>query len=94
MSLLGNPSMPPGEFDADSVLATGRRVLATEAEAIWSLGHLLDASFVIAVETLWRSSGRIVVCGLGKSGYIARKLVATLLATGSPACCLHAGEAR
>lgn len=77
----------------DAVLTTGRRVLATEAEALRLLGNGLDRSFVAAVGTLLATKGRIVVCGLGKSGHIARKIAATLAATGSPACFLHAGEA-
>jgi arabinose-5-phosphate isomerase len=68
-------------------------VLATEAEALWSLGTVLDQSFVAAVDMLLATKGRIIVCGLGKSGHIARKIAATLAATGSPACFLHAGEA-
>src|SRR5208282_498707 len=37
--------------------------------------------------------GKLVVTGLGKSGHVARKIVATLCSTGTPAVFLHAGEA-
>ena len=75
------------------ILGMGRRAIATQAEALWALGQALDASFVAAVRKIRRTRGRIIVCGLGKSGNIARKIAATLVATGTPACFLHAGDA-
>jgi len=48
---------------------------------------------VSAVETLLACHGRVVVCGLGKTGHIARKIAATFASTGTPAIFLHAAEA-
>src|SRR5436305_1574761 len=79
--------------DDGGIIAMGRRAIATEAEALWSLSHGLDASFAHAVTLLMATSGRAVLCGLGKSGQIARKVAATLASTGSPAIFLHAGDA-
>lgn len=79
--------------DDGEIIAMGRRAIATEAEALWSLAHALDPSFAEAVALLMATSGRAVLCGLGKSGQIARKVAATLASTGSPAIFLHAGEA-
>ena len=45
------------------------------------------------MELLVRTSGRVIVAGIGKSGHIARKIAATLSATGTSAYFLHAGEA-
>jgi arabinose-5-phosphate isomerase len=53
----------------------------------------LARAFPRAVAMVARAPGRAVVCGLGKSGLIARKIAATMSATGRPALFLHAGEA-
>ena len=49
-------------------LATARRVLQIESEAIAGLIERLDARFENAVEMLYSCKGRVVVTGLGKSG--------------------------
>lgn len=53
------------------------------------LGRDADA----AIELIRRSTGRVIVAGLGKSGHIARKLAATFSSTGTPAYYLHPAEA-
>ena len=72
---------------------TARRVLEIEAEAIRELIPRLDESFDRAVETLLACAGRVVVTGMGKSGFIAQKISATLASTGSPSLFLHPVEA-
>lgn len=83
---------PEPNADATAIIEMGRRVIATEAEALWSLARL-DRSFADAVQLIRATTGRLVVCGLGKSGQIAGKIAATFMATGTPACFLHAGDA-
>jgi arabinose-5-phosphate isomerase len=68
------------------------RVLELEAEAILALVPRLDARFDAAVALLERCRGRVIVTGMGKSGIIARKIAATLAATGTPAHFLHPAE--
>jgi arabinose-5-phosphate isomerase len=74
-------------------IAVGRRVLATEAQALGQMAKGLDDSFARAVETLFAAKGRIVCTGIGKSGHVARKIAATLASTGSQAMFVHATEA-
>jgi len=74
-------------------LATARRVLRIEADAIAGLIERLDARFEQAVEMLFACKGRAVVTGLGKSGLIGRKIAATFASTGTPSLFLHAAEA-
>ena len=74
-------------------LATAKRVLRIEAEAIAGLIDRLDERFEKAVELVYACKGRVVVTGLGKSGLIGRKLAATFSSTGTPSFFLHAGEA-
>lgn len=93
-SQMGNP-IDPAEASPGTraLLHLGRRAIAAQAEALQALGSSLDDRYAQALALLRHTSGRIVVCGLGKSGLIARKMAATLSATGTPAYYLHAGEA-
>jgi arabinose-5-phosphate isomerase len=77
-------------FDA---VAVGRRVLATEAQAIGVMADELGEAFVRAVEILFACKGRIVLTGMGKSGHVARKIAATMASTGAPAMFVHPAEA-
>jgi len=76
-----------------SALATAKRVLRIEAEAIAGLIERLDEQFEKAVELLFACKGRVVVTGLGKSGLIGRKISATFSSTGTPSIFLHAADA-
>ncbi len=75
------------------VLASARRVLTIEADALRSLADQLNGDFDRAVEVLSKVTGRVIVTGMGKSGHIARKIAATLASTGTPALFVHPGEA-
>jgi arabinose-5-phosphate isomerase len=70
-------------------VASGRRTLELEAEAIRAAARSLDDRFDRAVELLAAARGRVIVSGVGKSGVIARKIAATLTSTGTPATFLH-----
>ncbi|HEU0222017.1 MAG TPA: KpsF/GutQ family sugar-phosphate isomerase [Paracoccaceae bacterium] len=80
-------------LDRTELMATGRRVLRTEGAALTAFANQLDGSFVTAVETLLRATGRVIVSGMGKSGHIAHKIAATFASTGTPAQFVHPGEA-
>ncbi len=75
------------------ILEEGRKVIQIESEAVSNLYNLLDEEFVKAAKTIIKSKGRVIVTGLGKSGLIARKIVATLNSTGTPAIYLHPTDA-
>jgi arabinose-5-phosphate isomerase len=79
--------------DAESVIATARRVLSQEAEALHAVAAQLDGAFSQVVEAIYGIRGRVVVTGMGKSGHVARKIAATLASTGTPAMFVHPGEA-
>ena len=76
-----------------ALIDEGRRVLAIEAAAIIALRERLGDDFARACRLVANTSGRIVCCGLGKSGHIARKIAGTLTSTGTPAVFLHPVEA-
>jgi arabinose-5-phosphate isomerase len=75
------------------LITRGRRVLATEAEAVAALEHRLGEPFAAACRLILGCEGRVVVTGMGKSGHIGNKIAATLASTGSPAFFLHSAEA-
>lgn len=77
----------------ENILASARKTILSESEAIAKLIDFLDENFVKAVETIYNSKGRLVVTGIGKSAIIAQKIVATLNSTGTPSLFLHASEA-
>lgn len=68
-------------------------VLQREAEAIRHVADNLPQESETLVESILAASGRIVFSGMGKSGHIARKLVATFSSMGIPALFLHPSEA-
>lgn len=74
-------------------LASARRVLQIEAQAIQDVLARLEDSFERAVDLLFECQGRVVVSGMGKSGLIGRKISATLSSTGTPSFFLHPAEA-
>lgn len=79
--------------DRDAILARGREIIAIESDALSILARSLDGSFVTACEVIVKAQRRVVVTGMGKSGHIARKVAATLAATGTPAMYVHPAEA-
>jgi arabinose-5-phosphate isomerase len=76
----------------DQVIASGRRVLRMETEALAGVEQRLGEDFARAVALISQASGRVIVSGVGKSGIIARKIAATLTSTGTPSTFLHPVE--
>lgn len=74
-------------------LQTAKRVIRMEAESVAALEKNINASFQRAVDIIFQCKGRVVVTGMGKSGIIARKMVATMNSTGTPSIFLHPSDA-
>ena len=73
-----------------------RRVIQLEIEELQRLHARIDGGFTQAIELLLaclRGKGKLVVCGVGKSGNIGRKLAATLNSTGATTVLLNVGDA-
>ncbi|AGH47184.1 KpsF/GutQ family sugar-phosphate isomerase [Paraglaciecola psychrophila] len=69
------------------------RVLEIEQRAIAQLAQYIDDAFVEACQLILPCKGKIIVCGMGKSGHIGHKISATLASTGTPAFFMHPAEA-
>ncbi len=74
-------------------LEIARTVFAIEARAVGQLASQLDECFTEAVDRILASRGRVIVCGMGKSGIVGKKIAATLASTGTPSFFMHPGEA-
>ncbi len=64
-----------------------------QAEAINELAGKIDQHYQRALDLILNTSGRVIVCGMGKSGLIGKKIVATFASTGTPSFFLHPAEA-
>lgn len=78
---------------ADRAIALAKETFDIEAAAVLGLKSRIGPSFAQAVELILALKGRVVVMGMGKSGHIGRKIVATLASTGTPAMFVHPAEA-
>ncbi len=70
-----------------------KAVFQIEAKAVADLSKQLDDNFNKAVKTVLNSKGRLVICGVGKSGLVGAKISATLASTGTPSMFMHPVEA-
>ncbi|MBN1780257.1 KpsF/GutQ family sugar-phosphate isomerase [bacterium] len=74
------------------IIKRAKEVIRIEAEAIRALEDRIGEPFQCAVELLLNCSGRVIICGMGKSGIIAQKIASTLTSTGTAALFLHPAE--
>lgn len=70
-----------------------KKVLKIERDAISSLIKRIDSNFEKVVNTIYKIKGRVIVTGMGKPGFVAQKISATLSSTGTPSLYLHPAEA-
>lgn len=81
-------------MDSENIIVkTALQTIDIEASTLRRLKKSIDRSFVECVEAIYKSPGRLVVTGVGKSALIAQKIVATLNSTGTPAIFMHAADA-
>jgi arabinose-5-phosphate isomerase len=82
---------------APDAITSALRTLECETQALDALYATLQdglsAPFRETVEEIFKSTGRVIVAGMGKSGHVARKLASTLASTGTPAYFVHPAEA-
>lgn len=79
--------------DIHDAIGFGRHVLHDEARALDALADSLGAQFETAIRLIMDCNGKLLVCGLGKSGHVGRKIAATFASTGTTAIFLHLAEA-
>jgi hypothetical protein len=96
------PPASPDDVDSSALLSRAIHVLTTEAAALAHVSHVYQTDVTartallqaveaaVAAET---NGGKVIVCGVGKSGYIAMKIAATMKSLGVRAAFMHAAEA-
>ena len=77
----------------NQVIASAKTLFSAYREALTGLEAGLGSDFSKTVDLMKSSTGHVVVCGMGKSGIIGRKISATLASTGTPSLFLHPAEA-
>jgi len=77
----------------EKIRRTALSTIDNEWNAVKNLTHSVNDNFVSAVQLIWKSKGRVIVTGIGKSANIAQKIVATFNSTGTPAIFMHAADA-
>jgi len=70
-----------------------KQVFMDEANEIMGLSKLLTEDFQKSVDMIIKTSGKVIISGMGKSGIIGQKIAASLASTGTPSFFLHPAEA-
>lgn len=77
----------------NSPLDSARKVLELEIKSLTDAANRLGDELIKAVDLILTSPGRLIVCGMGKSGLVGKKISATLSSTGTASFFLHPAEA-
>lgn len=80
-------------IDHSFIRETAKIVIETEIEALERWTQYISAEFCDAIEIICNFEGSLKILGMGKSGLIGAKIVATLSSTGTPASLIHPAEA-
>ena len=75
------------------ILAIAKEALLNQSDAIDKMAAKLGDEFVRAVQAALNTRGRVIICGMGKSGLVGKKMAATFASTGTPSFFLHPAEA-
>lgn len=70
-----------------------QEALQAEAAAVTALIPRIGKTFADVIDLILRSNGRLIVCGMGKSGLVGQKMAATFASTGTPSFFMHPAEA-
>ncbi|MBS4772625.1 MAG: KpsF/GutQ family sugar-phosphate isomerase [Proteobacteria bacterium] len=74
-------------------IQSAKRTIDKEIEALRMMEDQLDDSLCKALDVMQKTTGRVIITGMGKSGHIGSKIAATLASTGTPSFFVHPGEA-
>lgn len=77
----------------NSLREVALQTIRLEAESIVGLSQFINLAFLQTVDTIHSAKGRLVISGIGKSGIVGQKIVATLNSTGTPSIYMHAADA-
>lgn len=75
------------------IINTAKEVIKIEIEGLEFMANQIDSDFVTAINSILNTNGRTIICGMGKSGIIGKKIAASFASTGTPSFFMHPGEA-
>ena len=76
-----------------SILQHAKKVIDIEIAGLTQISNQLDDHFEQAIQAILKTQGRTIICGMGKSGIIGKKIAASFASTGTPSFFMHPGEA-
>ena len=85
--------MTPFSLSNEQILAEVRTVFDVQSAAISAHSKALGDEYLKALGLIKNCTGRVIICGMGKSGHIGKKISASLASLGTPSFFLHPGEA-
>ncbi len=74
-------------------LKTAENAIIEQSNSLNTLAKQLPKDFTNLIDYILKLNGRVIMIGMGKSSYIAKKIAASLASTGTPAFFIHPGEA-
>lgn len=77
----------------NNYIENAKSVLAIESSALQYVAENLDENFTFSIDAILMAKSKVIVCGMGKSGIIGKKIAATFASTGTPSFFMHPGEA-
>lgn len=80
-------------LSAEQLIKELRSVFDIQCAALTTRSKQLGDEYLTTLELMKSCTGRVIVCGMGKSGHIGRKVSATLASLGTPSFFMHPGEA-
>jgi len=80
-------------MDYQQIIGIAQNTFKIEIEELMNVSSKINQNFAKAAQAIFEAKGRLIVTGIGKSGNIAQKLVATFNSTGTPAIFMHAADA-
>ena len=75
------------------IIKIAQGVIKTEIDGLKFMSTRLGDDFANAVDSILSTEGRTIICGMGKSGIIGKKIAASFASTGTPSFFMHPGEA-
>ncbi|WP_421283153.1 KpsF/GutQ family sugar-phosphate isomerase [Aeromonas veronii] len=82
--------VPFGGDVIDSIKQTFKQ----QGETLLELAATFNkAQYKLALSLMIQCKGHVIICGMGKSGHVGRKISATLASTGTPSFFVHPAEA-
>lgn len=74
-------------------ILSAKRTIDKEIEALRMMEDELNGSLTEALDIMQKTTGRVIITGMGKSGHVGSKIAATMASTGTPSFFVHPGEA-